>query len=218
MAKECEGEEAGGTRLQELILKVRNQISDSMEVKRALLEGDHAKTIAEIALLIINSYRSGGKVIFLGNGGSAADAQHLACELVGKFQAERSALPAIALSVNTSVLTAIGNDYGFERVFARQIEAWAGPEDVVVGISTSGNSPNVLKAMEAAKRIGAKTVGFTGRSGGKLVESVDLCLRIPSDSTPRIQEGHITAGHVICSLVESALFGEDTQRRKEANG
>ncbi len=208
MVEGCEGRKVGGIRLQELILEARSQISDSLEIKRSLLEGGHAEVIAEIASLIIDSYRSGGKVIFLGNGGSAADAQHLACELVGKFQAERSALPAIALSVNTSILTAIGNDYGFERVFARQIEAWARPEDVVVGISTSGNSTNVLKAMEAARKIGAKTVGFTGRSGGELKKSVDLCLRIPSDSTPRIQEGHITAGHVICSLVESALFGE----------
>lgn len=210
MAEERRYVKVDEDRLHQLASRVRDQISESLEVKRSLLEGDQAEIIAEIAALIIDSYMSGGKVIFLGNGGSAADAQHLACELVGKFQAERSALPAIALSVNTSILTAIGNDYGFDLVFARQIEAWARPEDVVVGISTSGNSPNVLKAMEAAKRIGARTVGFTGRSGGKLVESVDLCLRIPSDSTPRIQEGHITAGHVICSLVESALFGEET--------
>ncbi|MCL4499485.1 MAG: D-sedoheptulose 7-phosphate isomerase [Chloroflexi bacterium] len=182
------------------------QLLESLKVKQALAEGDQLETMTEIARSILECYRAGGKVIFVGNGGSAADAQHLACELVGRFEMERSALPAVALNVNSSIVTAVGNDYGFDRVFARQIEAWAKPEDVVVFISTSGNSSNVVEAIEASKAIGAKTVGFTGRTGGRIRSMVDLCLQIPSDSTPRIQESHITAGHIICSLVERAFF------------
>ncbi|MBS3909157.1 MAG: D-sedoheptulose 7-phosphate isomerase [Actinobacteria bacterium] len=189
--------------------KIRDQIVDSISVKEALVKGEgHLSVIMEIAKKIIECYQVGGKVIFMGNGGSAADSQHLACEFVSKFQMERRALQSIALSVNTSILTAIGNDYDFDRVFARQIEAWARPEDVVVGISTSGNSSNVVAAIEKAKEIGAVTVAFTGEGGGKLAPMVDICFKTPSVSTPRIQEAHITVGHIICDIVEKAIFDE----------
>lgn len=194
------------TALDSFIETTKEQLGDSIAAKQALLAGDQVEVIARIASMIVDAYIAGGKVIFLGNGGSAADAQHLACEFVSKFERERAALPAIALNVNTSIITAVGNDLGFDRIFARQVEAWAEPEDVVVGISTSGTSPNVVEALKVAGEIGAKTVAFTGSSGGKLVSMVDLCLRVPSDSTPRIQESHIAAGHIICSLVERALF------------
>jgi len=191
-----------------LIDTVRDQLIESLSVKEAIINGDELlAVIAEIAERIVECYRTGGRVIFMGNGGSAADSQHLACELVSKFQIERKALQAIALSVNTSILTAIGNDYDFNHVFTRQVEAWVGPKDVVVGISTSGNSSNVIAAMEKAKEIGALTVAFTGESGGKLAPIVDICFRAPSSSTPRIQEAHITAGHIICDIVEKTLFG-----------
>lgn len=213
MENGCETTKKTGVDFEKFVATVRDQLADSADVKRLLLESDdQVRVIAKIAGLIVDSYLGGGKVILFGNGGSAADAQHLACELVSKFEIERSALPAIALNVNTSILTAVGNDYDFDQVFSRQIEAWAKPADVVVGISTSGNSPNVIEAMKAAREVGAKTVAFTGRTGGKLRELVDICLRVPSDSTPRIQETHIAVGHVICSLIESALF------KKGSNG
>ncbi len=192
-----------------LVAQVRSLFTESVAVKEAIIKSDeHLTVIADIANKIIISYQSGGKVIFMGNGGSAADSQHLACELVSKFQMERRALQAIALSVNTSVLTAIGNDYDFDQVFARQIEAWVRPGDVVVGISTSGNSGNIIKAIERAKGMGAVTVAFTGESGGKLAPVVDICFKAPSNSTPRIQEAHITAGHIICDIIEKTLFGD----------
>jgi len=187
---------------------VRGQLVESIGVKEAIIQSeDQLTAIVGIAEKMIECYRAGGKVIFMGNGGSAADSQHLACELVSKFQMERAALQAIALSVNTSILTAIGNDYDYDQVFARQVEAWARPGDVVVGISTSGNSGNVVVAMEKAKELGAKTIAFTGESGGKLASVADMCFKAPSGSTPRIQEAHITAGHIICDIVEKALFG-----------
>jgi len=190
-----------------LIESVRNQLTDSISIKEEIIKNeDQLAVIVEIAEKIVECYRSGGKVIFMGNGGSAADSQHLACELVSKFQMERAALQAVALNVNTSILTAVGNDYDFDQVFARQVEAWARPGDIVIGISTSGNSGNVVVAMEKAKELGAQTIAFTGESGGKLAPVVDVCFKAPSNSTPRIQEAHITAGHIICDLVERALF------------
>jgi D-sedoheptulose 7-phosphate isomerase len=188
------------------IERIKEAFSESVEAKRALTDEDH-RTIAEIADTMVEALRRGRKVIWMGNGGSAADAQHLAAELVSKFYMEREGLPSLALSCNTSVLTAVGNDYGFEHVFERQVEALAREGDVVVGISTSGTSPNVLRAIERARDMGCITVGMTGRSGGLLFGAVDLCLRAPSDDTPRIQEVHITAGHIICELVESTMFG-----------
>lgn len=193
----------------ELIADIRNQVIESIGVKEAIINDEEClAVIAEIAEQIIACYRADGKVIFMGNGGSAADSQHLACELVSKFQMERKALQAIALSVNTSVLTAIGNDYDFNHVFTRQIEAWARPGDVVIGISTSGNSGNVLAAMEKAKEIGALAIALTGEGGGKLASIADICFKAPSTSTPRIQEAHITVGHIICDMVEKSLFDE----------
>ncbi len=161
--------------------------------------------ITAVAERLTACLQNGGKVIWMGNGGSAADAQHLAAELVGRFTRERPALPAIALTTDTSILTAIANDYGFERVFARQIEGLCTPKDVVVGISTSGNSPNVLAGIESAGKIGAYTVGFAGGiNGGRLKELADTCLHVPCATTARVQEAHIFIGHVICDLIESA--------------
>jgi len=156
---------------------------------------------------IITAYKAGGKVVLFGNGGSAADAQHIAGELVGKFKLNRQALPAIALTTNTSILTAVANDYGYETVFSRQVEALVNEKDVVIGISTSGNSLNVVETIKTAKMKGAKTIGLTGGNDGKLVEVADLVLMVPSDSTPRIQEAHITIGHIVCELVERELSG-----------
>jgi D-sedoheptulose 7-phosphate isomerase len=161
--------------------------------------------IAAAAEIIIASLREGHLVAFCGNGGSAADAQHLAGELVGRFRLDRPAFRALALTTDTSVLTAIANDFGYERIFARQVEALLGPGDVLVAITTSGASPNVLEACRAAAARGARTIGMTGSDGGALKALADLCLCVPAHDTPRIQELHIIAGHVICELVEEAL-------------
>ena len=160
-----------------------------------------------IADQLIQALRNGNKVLLFGNGGSAADAQHIAAELSGKYTRHRDPLPAIALTTNTSSLTAIANDYGYEAVFARQLQALVAEGDIVIGISTSGSSPNVLLAMEEAKRRGAITIALTGQ-GGKLKELADYVLSVPSTKTPRIQEAHITIGHIICHLVEEEIFGE----------
>ncbi len=186
--------------------RVEQLFKASIAAKQALTAQDY-RTVQAMADAVVSALRSGGKVLLFGNGGSAADAQHLAAELVGRFAKERAALPALALSVNTSVLTAIGNDYSYDRVFERQVEALARKGDVAVGISTSGNSPNVLRAIERAKAQGCTTIGMTGRKGGKLAGMVDICFSSPSDDTPRIQEVHITAGHIMCALVEEEMFG-----------
>ncbi len=162
--------------------------------------------VEKVTKAIIIAYKQSKKVILFGNGGSAADAQHIAGEFVGRFYKERKSLPAFALHANTSVVTAIANDYGYEAVFARQVEAHTVAGDVVIGISTSGNSPNVVSAIQKAKEKGAFTVGLTGGKVSKLSETADICLRVPSQDTPRIQEAHITLGHIICFLVEEALF------------
>lgn len=177
------------------------ELSASIETKNRVLESQLA-VLGEIAGLLISALRRGNKVLVFGNGGSAADAQHLAAELVSRFRRNRKALAAVALTTDTSILTAIGNDYGFEQVFARQVEALGEKGDVAFAISTSGNSPNVLKAVSAARRLGLATVGFTGQGGGKLQECVDVCFRVPSDSTPRIQEAHIAAAHALCEVLE----------------
>jgi D-sedoheptulose 7-phosphate isomerase len=162
--------------------------------------------IGAVAAACIAALRKGNKLLFAGNGGSAADAQHLAGELISRFHYDRPGLPAFSLSTDTSVLTAIGNDYGYEHLFARQIEAVGNAGDVFIGISTSGRSPNILKALYTARAKGLLTVGLTGRSGGQMPDQCDHCLRVPSDSTPRIQEGHIAIGHTICLLIEQQLF------------
>ena len=166
-----------------------------------LLE-EQSSTIVKIACLFSESLEAGGKIIFIGNGGSAADAQHLAAELVGRFRRNRKALAAIALTTDTSILTAVGNDFGFDEVFSRQIEALAKKGDLLVGMSTSGKSKNIIKAIERAKAIGLKSVGFLGKDGGDIKGLVDIDLTISLDNTPSIQEMHILAGHTICGIVE----------------
>lgn len=187
-----------------------NEIQLQLQSHRMLvetIERDMSHQIAAMAALLIESFISGNKLLVMGNGGSAADSQHFAAEIVGRFKLERSALPAIALSTDTSILTAIGNDYGFDAVFSRQVEAHAVTGDVVVGISTSGNSPNVLKALQLAQERGCRTIGLLGKDGGSIKAVCDLALVIPSTDTPRIQEGHIAIIHIVCDLVEKAMFG-----------
>lgn len=162
--------------------------------------------LARVATACIQALRQGNKILFAGNGGSAADAQHLAGELVSRFNYDRPGLPAFALTTDTSVLTAIGNDYGYERLFARQIEAVGVAGDVFIGISTSGRSPNILRALEVARTKGLITVGLTGATGGSMPSLCEHCLRVPSNATPRIQEGHITIGHTLCYLIEKQMF------------
>lgn len=188
--------------------EIEEQIEESIEVKRRIVEG-MVDQIVEAANILAESLRKGGKVILFGNGGSAADAQHIAAELVGRFKMERQALPAIALNTNTSVITAIGNDYDFTLSFSRQVEALVRRDDVAIGISTSGGSSNVVFALKRASELGAKTIAFTGGTGGMLASVADLALVVPSNDTPRIQEAHITIGHVLCDLIERMLFGRE---------
>ena len=184
---------------------IKKRLIESAEIKeRIAAEG--SGEIADIAERIISCYKREGKVVLFGNGGSAADAQHLAAELVGRFKLDRCALPAIALTTDTSVLTAIGNDYGFDQIFEKQVEGIVNKGDVAIGITTSGNSINVIKAIQKAKSIGAVTIGFTGAEGGKISQIADHTIKVPSDDTPRIQEAHITIGHILCELIESTLF------------
>jgi len=161
--------------------------------------------IAKIASLCIDSIRSGGKILIFGNGGSAADAQHIAAELVGRYKSERKGLPAVALTTDTSALTSIGNDFGYDQIFQRQIEALGRPEDVVIGISTSGNSSNVISALELSKKIGCKTIGLSGNDGGDMNKICDVNIVVPASDTPRIQEMHILIGHTLCQLIEQSL-------------
>lgn len=184
---------------------VRNRILDSIKVKKISLESE-AKKIVDASRLIYNSLRDGGKVVLFGNGGSAADAQHIAGELMGKFKIDRKALPALALTVNTSVLTATANDYSYGYVFERQIEGIGRKGDVAVGISTSGTSENVIKGLKKAKEKGMHTIGLSGEGGGKMKDICDICIEAKSKDTPRIQEFHITVGHIICELVEKHFF------------
>ncbi len=186
---------------------IKKHLQDSIAVKNKILADTHLLSAVEnVANAIVNAYKQGKKVILFGNGGSAADAQHIAGEFVGRFYKERKPLPALALHANTSVVTAIGNDYGYDAVFTRQVEAHTMAGDVVIGISTSGNSPNVVTAIQKAREMGAFTVGLTGGKESKLSHAAGICLRVPSQDTPRIQEAHITLGHIICFLVEETLF------------
>ena len=189
--------------LQDLSRIFTETIAAHLEVIRAL---DQERPVLErIAARMSRALLAGRKILWCGNGGSAADAQHLAAELVGRFLCERRALPSMALSTNTSILTAIGNDYGYEQVFRRQVEALCAPGDVLVGISTSGNSQNVCLALEAAREIGAFTVAFVGQGGGAMAKIADEALKIPSRATPRIQEGHILCGHMLCDYIEQSV-------------
>jgi D-sedoheptulose 7-phosphate isomerase len=187
-------------------IEIAKRLEESARIKNAVARS-MIDEIECMVNLIVMAYKAGGKVVLCGNGGSAADAQHIAGELVGQFMLKRQAFPAIALTTNTSILSAVANDYGYEAIFSRQIEALVTEKDVVVAISTSGNSPNVVEAIEMAKAKGAKTIGLTGGNGGKLAKIADLVLTVPSDATPRIQEAHVTIGHIVCELVERELSG-----------
>jgi len=190
---------------------VRRSIEASITVKQQLLSSAEViSTVAKVSEVLTDALQRGNKPLLFGNGGSAADAQHIAAEFVGRFAFDRPALPALALSVNYSCLTAIGNDYGFESAFARQIQALGHAGDVAIGISTSGNSPNVVCAVEMARKMGLYTVALTGASGGKLRDVVDYCICVPSKETPRIQECHILIGHIISDLVEQTIFHEQS--------
>ena len=190
--------------------RVSHLIEASIAAKQSLLHSaEVVSTISKVSEILIQALKRGNKLLLFGNGGSAADAQHIAAELVGRFAFDRPALPAIALSVNTSCVTAIGNDYGYDRVFSRQLEALARPGDVAIGISTSGNSPNVAFALEIARKMELHTVALTGHTGGKLRNAVDQCIRGPSKDTPRIQECHILIGHILSELVEQEIFHEE---------
>jgi D-sedoheptulose 7-phosphate isomerase len=191
-------------RVAEFLADIAREIQESIAVK-ADLAREATESIAEAARAIIACMRAGGKLIAFGNGGSAADAQHLVSELVGRYRAERKALAAIALTTDSSALTAIANDYGFDQVFARQLEAIGKPGDVVLAISTSGNSPNVLRGLESTKKLGIVTIGLTGRTGGKMRDRADFCLCVPSDSMPRIQEAHMLIIHILSGIVENAF-------------
>ncbi|MCD4829305.1 MAG: D-sedoheptulose 7-phosphate isomerase [Candidatus Cloacimonetes bacterium] len=190
--------------------RIREALEASIEVKRLVLNDDALlERVESAARLLCDSLRADGKALFCGNGGSAADAQHLAAELSGRFLYDRPPLPAEALHVNTSYLTAVANDYGYDEVFARMVRGIGKPGDVLVCLSTSGNSPNVLRAMQTARDIGMSIVAFTGHSGGKMKDACDILLNAPSAATPRIQELHITLGHILCELVECELFPRD---------
>src|SRR5580700_9626333 len=192
--------------------RVSASIRASIGVKELLIRNaEVVSLIAKVSELLIDTVDKGNKILLFGNGGSAADAQHIAAEFVGRFAFDRPALPALALSVNTSCVTAIGNDYGFDLVFSRQIEALARPGDLAIGISTSGNSANVLHGLATAREKGLRTVAFTGCAGGKLKNAAEYCICAPSNETPRIQECHILIGHIISELVEETIFHEQSR-------
>lgn len=184
---------------------VVKQIKESIDLKEYLLS--EVENLINISQRLINALKNGNKILLCGNGGSAADAQHIAAELAGRFNYDRDSLPAVALTTNTSSLTAIANDYGYETVFAKQVQGLAKKGDVVIALSAGGNSPNVVLAIEEAKKMGVVTIGFVGKQGGKLKELADFIIHVPSNTTARIQETHIIAGHIICSIVEEHLFG-----------
>ena len=189
--------------------KIKKIIKASIDTKQSVLQNEGLlKTIAASVDVIINAFRNGKRVYFCGNGGSAADAQHLAAEFSGRFYTDRKALPAEALHCNTSYLTAVGNDYGFDEIYSRLIEGIGEAGDVLIGLSTSGNSPNILKAFTTAKKKEMITIGFTGKSGGEMRTLCDHLINIPSTDTPRIQESHIMVGHIICQLVEEKYFAK----------
>lgn len=184
--------------MQETIRKIFN---DSIEVKRQALERN-SKQLEDAARMIVRSLQKGGKVVLFGNGGSAADSQHIAAEFIGRFQKERKSLAAIALSTDTSIITALGNDYSFDIIFSRQIEGLGQTQDVAIGLSTSGNSKNVIEALKAAKKIGMATISLTGNDGGQIAKLTDISIVVPAKNTARVQESHICMAHIICELVE----------------
>ncbi|HET8678424.1 MAG TPA: D-sedoheptulose 7-phosphate isomerase [Blastocatellia bacterium] len=188
-----------------MIERIRQLAHQSIETKRAFFDS-HADDVARAAQMIVATILSGSKILIFGNGGSAADAQHIAAELVNRLNHDRPPIPAIALTTDTSILTSIGNDSSFDEIFERQLRALGRMGDLAIAISTSGNSPNVLRAAACARELGIVTIGLSGRSGGKLAEEVDLALIVEAESTQHIQETHITIGHILCELIEDALF------------
>jgi len=190
-----------------MIDKIKELIKESIKVKEEFLK-EQVNAIEKAAKLIISSLRRGGKLIIFGNGGSASDSQHIVAELVGRFKKERRPLPAVALTTNTSILTALANDYSFDIVFSKQIEAIGRKQDVVIGISTSGKAKNVLNGILTAKKMGLKTISFTGKKGKKLSKLTDISIVVPSEVTARIQEAHIMIGHILCELIEEEIFKE----------
>ena len=188
---------------------IANQVKESYKIKQAIHENKELmRLIQEVAKLTTQAYRNGNKTLIAGNGGSAADAQHIAGEFVSKFYFDRPGLASIALTTDTSIITAIGNDYGYEKLFSRQVEANGLKDDIFIGISTSGNSKNILEALKVCKEKGIVTVGLTGQNGGAMKELCDYCICVPSNETPRVQESHILIGHIICAVVEEELFGK----------
>lgn len=186
---------------------IKENIKESLESKKKLLEdADFIASVEKVAELCIAAYKNGNKILVCGNGGSASDAQHMVGELVGRYLIERSGIPAVALNANTTVVTALANDYDYNKIFAKQVKALGQGGDILFGISTSGNSSNVNNAFEVAKKMGIKTVGLTGRNGGKMRGNSDYLLNVPSDRTPRIQEMHIMLIHIICGLIEKGLW------------
>jgi D-sedoheptulose 7-phosphate isomerase len=189
------------------VINLKDRFLESAKVKENIASDDEIiSKIEKVAVDIIEALKKGNKVLLCGNGGSAADAQHIAAELLGKFYLHRKALPAVALNTNGSILTAVANDYSYDDVFSRQVEGLGREGDILIGISTSGNSKNVINAIKKAKEMGIKTIGLSGKNGGKMKELSDICICVPSNSTPRIQEAHITIGHVICEIVEREMF------------
>lgn len=186
---------------------IKSIIQSSINVKQAIVNNDALiSKIEQSVNIVIKAFQDGNKVLFCGNGGSAADAQHLAAEFSGRFYTDRLPLPAEALHCNTSYLTAVGNDYGYEHIYSRLVKGLAKPGDILIGLSTSGNSANIVNAFQVAKEIGVTTIGFTGDTGGNMRDISDILINVPSTDTPRIQESHITIGHIICQLVEAQLF------------
>lgn len=192
---------------------IKDQIKKSYETKQAIYENeDLLNKIENVAKRCVALYKTDKKTILAGNGGSAADAQHIAAELVGRYGFDRPSIPSLALTTDTSNLTAIGNDYGYDYVFSRQLEGMGQKGDIFIGISTSGNSVNIIKAFEAAKIKGITTVALTGRDGGEMAKIADVALVVPSDSTPRIQESHILIGHILCDIIEKEIFGDGVSK------
>jgi D-sedoheptulose 7-phosphate isomerase len=188
---------------------IKNQVQKSIDVKQKLLNNTELMNlIKEVALKCVSVYKNGNKTLIAGNGGSAADAQHIAGEFVSRFYFDRPGLASIALTTDTSIITAIGNDYGYEKLFSRQVQANGVKGDIFIGISTSGNSENVVEALKECKKNGIFTVGLTGEKGGAMAEMCDYCIKVPSNETPRVQEAHILIGHIICAVVEEAIFGK----------
>lgn len=201
---------ASGLNEEQISQLAAERIRASLAVKEGLLAPQPLAEITSAATLVGGALRNGRKLLIFGNGGSAADAEHIAGEFVGRFVAERRALPAVALSVSTSVLTAIANDYSFEDVFARQVEAFGQPGDVAFGLSTSGTSANVVAGLRAARERGLRTLALTGRGGGEVRELADVCVRVPADETARIQEGHLLVAHIVCEVAEREIVAADS--------